>query len=292
MKAFFYIALLAVSAAFPVAMRAQSPTSRIVGHPATRRFYTGFDRNDYPGDDLLPALHRSFAFTGYWLNNPPGRNANPWTGKRRLLRLTGFGFAVLFNGRLYAGLQGQDAVALGRQDAVGAIAAAHREGFPTRTVIFLDQEEGGHLLTEQAAYLYTWVDAMGRSPYKAGVYCSGIGVGADSASTAEDIRQHFRSSQAGTTGVHPPALWVANDRCPPAPGCTLPAKPPAPATGETTEAPIWQYAQSPRRPQFTAGCAATYSADGRCYAPAPVAPSPRTAIDLDTSASPDPSNGR
>ena len=34
--------------------------------------YFGFDRNEYPGDNLLPALHRSFSYTGYWLNNPPG----------------------------------------------------------------------------------------------------------------------------------------------------------------------------------------------------------------------------
>ncbi len=34
--------------------------------------YLGFDRNDYPGDGNLPALRKSFAFTGFWLNNPPG----------------------------------------------------------------------------------------------------------------------------------------------------------------------------------------------------------------------------
>ena len=33
--------------------------------------YFGFDRNEYPGDNLLPALRRSFSYTGYWLNNPP-----------------------------------------------------------------------------------------------------------------------------------------------------------------------------------------------------------------------------
>jgi hypothetical protein len=28
--------------------------------------YFGFDRNEYPGDNLLPALHRSFSYAGYW----------------------------------------------------------------------------------------------------------------------------------------------------------------------------------------------------------------------------------
>ncbi len=41
--------------------------------------YLGFDRNDYPGDANLGVLHQAFAFTGYWLNNPPGAKTNTWT---------------------------------------------------------------------------------------------------------------------------------------------------------------------------------------------------------------------
>ena len=29
--------------------------------------HLGFDRNDYPGDAAMAALHRTFAFTGYWI---------------------------------------------------------------------------------------------------------------------------------------------------------------------------------------------------------------------------------
>jgi len=60
--------------------------------------YSGFDANEYPGDASLPALRRQFAFTGYWLNNPPGASHNAWSGKRALLVKNGFGFLVLFNG--------------------------------------------------------------------------------------------------------------------------------------------------------------------------------------------------
>ena len=42
--------------------------------------YRGFDRNDYPGDDTMARLHKTFAFTGYWLTNPPGEEANSWQG--------------------------------------------------------------------------------------------------------------------------------------------------------------------------------------------------------------------
>jgi hypothetical protein len=91
---------------------------------SAQKTYLGFDKNGYPGDDLLPALHKTFAWTGYWLNNPPGMNSNPWTGKRSSVSAAGFGFLVLFNGRLDAQLKGQDASTLGREDAAAAIAAA------------------------------------------------------------------------------------------------------------------------------------------------------------------------
>ena len=64
--------------------------------------YFGFDKNDYPGDDLLPGLHRSFSYAGYWLDNPPGASSNGWAGKRAVLKANGFGFMILYNGRLDA----------------------------------------------------------------------------------------------------------------------------------------------------------------------------------------------
>src|SRR5271165_882573 len=101
----------------------------------------GFDRNLYPGDQNLKSLRATFSYAGYWLNNPPGANSNTWTGKRVKLEAAGFGFAVLFNGRLYRELgNGERASDLGKADAHAAVQAARREGFPSRTVIFLDQE--------------------------------------------------------------------------------------------------------------------------------------------------------
>src|ERR1700735_3576646 len=68
--------------------------------PAASRSYLGFDRNDYPGDAVLPVLRQTFSFAGYWLNAPPGETSNTWRGKRQILESDGFGFLVLFNGRL------------------------------------------------------------------------------------------------------------------------------------------------------------------------------------------------
>src|SRR5580692_5157049 len=184
--------------------------------------YLGFDRNSYPGDANLKALHETFSYTGYWLNHPPGEKTNSWTGHRDAIKSAGFGFLVLFNGRLYAQLKPvAKAARLGQSDAQAAAAAAHREGFPAQTIIFLDQEQGGRMLPEQKAYIYAWVDAVTSAGFRAGIYCSGIAAKDDgNVVTAEDIR----ASAAGRKIVY----WAINDACPPSPGCAFPVRPPSP----------------------------------------------------------------
>ena len=86
--------------------------------PAQASTYLGFDRNDYPGDANLKTLHQTFSYTGYWLNNPPGATSNSWRGHRAAVESAGFGFLVLFNGRLYAQLKTvANAKRLGQSDA-------------------------------------------------------------------------------------------------------------------------------------------------------------------------------
>jgi hypothetical protein len=259
--------------------------------------YLGFDANEYPGDDLLPVLRKQFAFTGYWLNNPPGADRNPWLGKRDLLLRSGFGFLVVFNGRLDKEIlksqrAGRKPTAFAAEDAVSAVAAARREGFPPHTILFLDQEEGGRMLPEQADYLLGWTEAVARSDYRPGVYASGQpvddGDGPDGKpaiiTTIQDIRAHVAAAH-----LHPIAFWVAQDACPPAPGCVVnPTHPPAPDLSGTLNADAWQFAQSPRRRSITQACAATYNRDGNCYAPGLT----QYQLDLSVSVSPDPSHGR
>ncbi len=244
--------------------------------------YLGFDRNDYPGDANLKILHQTFAYTGYWLNNPPGASSNSWVGHRAAIESAGFGFLVLFNGRLYAQLKTvANATRLGRSDARAAAAAARREGFPDATIIFLDQEQGGRMLPEQKAYIYSWVDGVSAAGFRAGIYCSGIAAADDgNVVTAEDIRQH-----AGTREI---VYWAINDACPPAPGCVFPQRPPNPAASGVRFAEVWQYAQSPQRKDVAAHCT-NYSHDGNCDAPGIGEGLP---IDMNTATSADPSHGR
>jgi hypothetical protein len=253
--------------------------------------YRGFDRNDYPGDATMAAMHQTFAFTGYWLTNPPGEDTNTWTGKRPTLRNQG----RLDTEILRAQKLGTTPEEFGRRDAEAAAIAARHEGFPVHTILFLDQEEGGGLLDEQAAYLLGWTESIATSGFLPGVYASGQPVPAGNGktiTTIDDIRSRVQRSQ-----LHTIAFFDAQDACPPAPGCTLHPKPLA-ASGEITLSPggplvAWQYAQSPQRKDITKACAATYtrnSADqsGNCYAPG----FPDIFLDMDAATTPDPSHGR
>ena len=243
--------------------------------------YLGFDRNDYPGDANLKVLHQTFSYSGYWLNNPPGAKANTWTGKRQELQSAGFGFLVLFNGRLYKELK-HDAAGIGQLAGQAAASAARREGFPANTIIFLDIEEGGRMLAEQKAYIYAWVDAISAAGFRAGVYCSGIPAkeGKTSVITAEDIREN-----AGGRDIR---FWVTNDACPPSPGCAISAT--QPSQSGLDFADLWQFAQSPRRKDFAAQCH-NYNHDGNCYPPG-IDPASHLHVDINTALSADPSHGR
>ena len=265
---------------------------------AAPQTYLGFDSNNYPGDANVKILRQTFSYTSYWLNNPPGEHANPWKGHRATVQAAGFGFLVLFNGRLYADLKSETRAAqLGKSDAAAASAAARHEGFPANTIIFLDQEQGGRMLPEQSAYIYAFVDGVVAAGFRAGVYCSGT-VSPDEGHvvTANDIREHagdFAPSEkaagrnARPTQAREITFWVANDACPPAPGCAFPQRPPGPAQSGVSFADIWQFAQSPRRKDVAGRCT-NYGRDGNCYAPGV----PGVSIDVNTATSSDPSGGR
>jgi Domain of unknown function (DUF1906) len=272
-----------------------NPTPAAGAAGAVAGGFRGFDSNDYPGDASMATLHKTFAFTGYWLTNPPGETSNTWKDKRALLRQQGWGFLALANGRLddeilKAQKSGTSPAQLARKDAAVAVAAAHSEGFPAHSILFLDQEEGGILLDEQAAYLLAWTEAVASSDYRPGVYASGQPVPngpGQTITTIEDIRAHVIKNH-----LHPIAMFDAQDACPPAPGCTVNAKPlsaagvkPLSLGGDLV---AWQYSQSPRRPELTQACRSTYAADGNCYAPGV----PTVLLDMDLASSADPSHGR
>jgi len=279
--------LCVVFAAVLLFARAAGPNaaSRTQAENPPSQTYLGFDANDYPGDDALLGLRRAFTFSGYWLNVPPGAKTNSWTGHRAALLKNGFGFLVLFNGRLSKELKPPvNPNDLGVKDGELAVAAAQREGFlpaSSGTVIFLDIEEGGRMLPSQMEYLEGWKSRVAASGFVAGVYCSGMKVkegNGQTITTADDIHEHLPMM----------AYFIYNDACPPSPGCAYLNQPPSPSQSGFSGARVWQFAQSPRRRNFTARCGGTYSSDGNCYPPVGSAAG-HFLIDLDSSVSPDPS---
>ena len=281
---FAVFATLLFSCAAILLFTAQFNSSFAVPPPQTPANYLGFDRNEYPGDAAMTVLRKTFSFTSYWIGPPPGEKESTWLGKRELLARQGFGFVVLFNGRESRALKSPaDAQQKGKVDAERAVKSTRQEGFTKGTIIFLDMEEGGRLSATSHTYLQNWFDGVVQAGYRPGVYCSAIPVNEGkgvSIATAQDIKDH-----AGTREI---AFWVFNDVCPPAPGCSFAASAPEVAQSGFAEASIWQYAQSPRRNERTAQCAATYAADGNCYAPGDTGH--KWFLDVNTASSPNPSS--
>jgi Rv2525c-like, glycoside hydrolase-like domain len=248
--------------------------------------YLGFDLNTYPGDDALPVLRKTFSFGGFWLSIPPGAKENTWTSKRQAMLSAKFGFLILYNGPLSKELKSAaQATNRGSVDALKAAATAKKEGFPAGSIIFVDIEEGGRLPANYHAYLRAWVDGLARAAYRAGAYCSGMPVSEGNRVTiftADDIRNSL--------GKRDMTYFVYNDACPPSPGCVVAHNPPPPSASGVPYAAVWQFAQSPVRKQFAGRCAATYNADGNCYAPGDAKHA--WFLDLNSATTPDPSSPR
>ena len=274
-----FAALLLVSSVTILVVASRSNTE-----VAAATSFLGFDANDYPGDEALPILHKTFSFASFWLSPAPGQKRTTWLGKRAVLQSRGFGFVVLYNGRESRKLKSAaDAHQKGVSDAQNAASLARQEGFPSDTVIFLDIEEGGRLPESYHEYVRTWFDELARLRFKGGAYCSAIPVDEGQGRTiitAKDLEDHLGGRQL--------VFWVFNDVCPPSPGCVFSNIPPIAQSGFPAE--VWQFAQSPRRKERTANCAASYAPDGNCYAPEDTAH--KWFIDANVATSPNPSAPR
>jgi hypothetical protein len=272
--------ILSIALLFPISAILGQFVSAISS--TIRLSYLGFDRNLYPGDAAMIELRKTFSFTSYWLSPPPGEKENSWHGKRKFLHSQRFGFLVLYRGRDSKELAPELAAAQkGISDAHAAVAAARQEGFPPRTIIFLDIEEGGRLTAGYHAYLRAWGRELTRAGFRPGVYCSGIEVKdapGKTITTADDIH----------AGLPNFSFWVYNDACPPSRGCEPRRDPPPPSGSGVAFAKVWQFAQSPKRKDLASGCGATYQSNGNCYSPTDTAK--KWFLDLNSASTPDPSS--
>ncbi len=287
MKPRISLLVLSLMAGAMIALSSPGRTNTHSQDQQAKIAYLGFDRNVYPGDEAMKALRRDFSFSGYWLSPPPREKTNTWRGKREFVRSLGFGFVVLYRGREQREITNTKmAESVGEADAHATAAAAKREGFPENTIVFLDIEEGGRLSPAYHSYIQGWLWTLTQIGFQGGFYCSGIPVKEDThttITTVDDIADFLALKSRAFT------IWAYDDACPPSPGCAFPEKAPSPELGGNSTTDLWQYAQSPRRKEFTAHCAPGYHADGNCYAPSDSAHA--WFLDLDTATSSDPSNG-
>jgi len=247
-----------------------------------QKYFLGFDRNDYPGDDAMKLLRKDFAFTSYWLSNPPVTKSNSWSGKREYLHSKGWGFLLLFSGPESGELRNEQyAVKRAENDVQAAANAARREGFPLGSLIFLDIEEGGRLPSSYVTYLKHWISGLVQHGFRAGVYCSGIPVDEGEGVkliTADFIRDQIKPAEL--------TYWVFNDACPPSPGCDLAAPLPSPEKSGVAYAQVWQFVRSPRDKETARHCRG-YAKDGNCYSAIDTAH--KFHLDLNVASSADPS---
>jgi len=186
--------------------------------------YAGFDRADCPEISFMAKLkaETNLAWCGFYLP-APSQAGTTWKGKRAALVAQGWGLAPVYVGQQVTG-PGSHLVTAeqGTLDGAHAAQAMSAEGFPQKSWVYLDLENGPPLSYEQRDYVGAWVDAVEVNGYCAGVYCSFM----LAANIARAARVRIWAFHVRTTSAH-----VVG-------GTTFPS--PDPATSGFAGASIWQ----------------------------------------------------
>jgi len=189
----------------------------------------GFDTHTYPGDKTMQAWKAApgapYRWVGYYLPAPCHKDKS-WTGKRQKLVDMGWGLAVVYVGQQTWGRKprkmspqrvaqmqksGKNCNAdllstdQGRVDADDAIAATQNEGFPERSVVFLDIERMEKMPQEMRDYYRAWSKRLlehGR--YRPGVYVH--------KHNAEAVYNDVKAEFAAAGIDEEPRIWVASGR--------------------------------------------------------------------------------
>lgn len=220
--------------------------------------YAGFDSLSYPGDTLMAWLkeNTNLSFVGFYLAPAPSRPTSGWMGKRATLAAQGWGFAPVYVGQQESGQPGAHTLtaAQGTTDGNDAVQLMQTAGFPNRSVVYLDIEQGGTASSATIAYMSAWVDAVKASnTYVPGVYCSHT-TASSILSAQPGTRLWCWNLQGAVPGPNYPPDFPAN---PPA-GCGVPS------------ATVWQWAQNVTITLYDA-------------------PEPSMSVDLDCASTADPS---
>ena len=187
----------------------------------------GFDTHTFPGEKTMRAWKNAknapYSWVGYYLPAPCHKDPS-WVGKRQLLTDMGWGLAVVYVGQQtwartprklsparLASLNisgttcNADLINTERGVAEGrdAIAVTEREGFPPKSVVFLDIERMEKMPDAMRDYYRVWARTLladGR--YRPGVYVHKW----NAQQVYDDLKQEFAAA-----GVNEePRMWVAS----------------------------------------------------------------------------------
>ena len=212
--------------------------------PSPAPKYLGFDIGEYPGDTAMRNFitpNTPFHFTGFYLPSEANSYNTSWMNKRSFLQGLGYGFAILYVGRLRTELTYQR----GQTDGDEAVNKAIKAGF-TDGVIYLDVEAipdpaQPPWTPARMDYISGWLDKVDSyAAWYPGVYCSYLG--------SDQIKNSKPNMSI--------RFWVYRLGIPPSPGCTTAIGQLTPSDSGVSYASTWQYAIAPTP---TTGCSQTWN---------------------------------
>jgi hypothetical protein len=216
-----------VSAGVATACGGSSVTAPATGTPVTNNVvsFPGFDISLYPGDAAMRAWvspASPYYWAGYYLAAPCHRDTS-WTNKFAILRGMGWGITAIYVGQqdwsqipqaaaARAGEVSQQLItcsasllsdAQGVSEAADAVAKLRADGFPDRSIIFLDVEPVTVVTPALLEYYRAWIGAVVRDGrYRPGVYASKQNAMALYTAAVEAVHS------AGATEA--PTFWIAS----------------------------------------------------------------------------------
>jgi hypothetical protein len=136
--------------------------------------HAGFDRSDYPGDDVISWLraNTNLVWCGYYFGPTPSHQGTSWMNKRTKLAELGFGIAPLYLGEQVVppGSEHRSGPK-GTAEGQAAVKFMKEQGFAPGSCVYLDLEDGS-LPPRLSDYTKSWITAVDDGGFQPGVYCS------------------------------------------------------------------------------------------------------------------------
>ena len=202
------------------------PTAKLVAYP-------GFDTSLYPGDAAMAAWRypsSPYYWTGYYLPAPCHRDVT-WAGKYNTLTTMGWGVAAIYVGQqdwsqipqsvvvrgAVLSAQASQSIATeaatcsasllstdqGTAEAADAVARLRTDGFPDRSVVFLDVEFVTSVTPALLEYYRAWIVGVLRDGrYRPGVYAA--------KSNATTLRVAALDAYRSAGSNEDPPFWIAS----------------------------------------------------------------------------------